>query len=250
MGECWWETANNLAPTFTCEIEQRIVKCELKARVMDDLNNEVLGRLMTLRDVHNVLPPISRHVCAKLELNTPVISQEFDNLTIRIKELEEECTSVTSEIAQLRIRLQSSSISGQEREDINEKIRELRENLHDQQTILYTRNYRRDQVKERVRTFENRRLKKILKYMCDYIYYNFGITHDKYTVCNTNRHLSVLSLRQLHDATEVYVNLHKKINNYERNDVNIVERFFEVERMDDGIEVVDNDIDIPEFVNA
>jgi hypothetical protein len=87
----------------------------------------------------------------------------------------------------------------------------------------------------------------MLKYLCDYIYYNFSISHDKYSDFNLNRNLSFMSMRQLHDATEIYVNFHKKIFNYERNDNNIAERCFELERIDDGIEIDDYDKEMPDL---
>ena len=247
LSETWWETAHQSPLTFACEIEQRMVFCTLKAREMDDISNSRISQLMTIGVVHNVLPPITRHVCAKLELNTPVISQELKSLSVRILELEDIVESKTNTLVQLRRKIRSSSLNQVEKEAILDQIQQVREDLNQQQNLLYAYNYRRDQVKNRVRNFENRRLKKMLKYLCDYIYYNFGISHDKYSDFNLNRNLSFMSMRQLHDATEIYVNFHKKIFNYERNDNNIAERCFELERIDDGIEIDDYDKEMPDL---
>ena len=239
MDQSWWETTTVISNNFTCEIEQRLVSVTLNAREMDVLGNEVIERILLPRaEQANFLPASTNHICARLVLSTPVISQEFDNLSIRLREIESAIATKKTEIETVEDILRSRVIL-RDRETHTQRLSLLRSSVHDLQMDVYSLFYRRSQVRERVLKFERIRCTKVFQYLINFMHYHFnshtGLKPGEQCIFDT--HLSFLTIRQFYDATLVLVNFFKHSLNYEREDLEVVDRYVELDQVDDGIDV-------------
>jgi len=239
MDQSWWETTTLISNNFSCEIEQRMVNATLKAREMDALGNDVISRILSARGGQgNFIPALTNHTCATLTLNTPVISQEFDNLTIRLREIESSIAAKKTEIEDVEDILRSRVII-RNRETHSQRLITLRSAVHDLQMEVYSLFYRRSQVRERVLRFERIRCTKIFQYLINFMHYHFNAHTGLKTgeQCIFDPHLNFLTLRQFYDSTLLLINFFKHSLNYEREDIDVVERYVELDQVDDGIEI-------------
>jgi hypothetical protein len=200
-------------PEFEFELAGSTVIGQLKALGNDNFSNEKLISLMASEIIYDdsavTKPGIINHVCATLTLNTPTVSQEYDDIVADCVELDVEIKTLRTQIRQLEKRI-ARTVFGELRDTLRNQLTDLNVLFTQKYNENYIKSFEKLQIVQRATICERTRAEKALRYHMRLIKNQTGITADN-DIVNFDARLNHTTLRQIHDVIAVSTNLIKKI---------------------------------------